>query len=287
MNLNSVSAFLGLRANASPTSTNVTNDVQIGVSAQQIAFPTADVAYSVRAIIAPASDFVLNIPTGATTGSDAWVTGTAQVETATAVGTIGSGNGNAEITVTCDSMDNSPKTILVDVTSGDTAAVWAGKVRTALAADVDVASVFSVGGASTAIVLTAKSINDSIGVDFFPDNDATINIAIDNGTCTGITPAATSTNTTAGVATFGCIIYDGDGKDFEGNAIPTIALMKAIMMEATSGGAGYETSSYGSMGSINAGELPTITANPLLFSEVTFSSGIPSDIKITVIGETA
>jgi hypothetical protein len=51
MNLNSVSAFLGLRANASPTATNVTNDVQIGVSAQQIAFPDADAAYSVRMII--------------------------------------------------------------------------------------------------------------------------------------------------------------------------------------------------------------------------------------------
>jgi hypothetical protein len=286
MNLNSVSAFLGLRANASPTSTNVTNDVQIGVSAQQIAFPTADVAYSVRAIIAPASDFVLNVPDGTTDESDAWVAGVAQVETATAVGTIGSGNGNAEIIVTCDSMDNSPKTILVDVTSGDTAAVWAGKVRTALAADVDVASVFSVGGASTAIVLTVKEIG-GLSIPIYQDNDSTINIALANGTCVGITEAPTSANTTAGVATFGCIIYDGDGKDFEGNAIPTIALMKAMMMEATSGGAGYETSSYGTMGSIDAGELPTITANPLLFSEVTFSSGIPSDIKITVIGETA
>jgi hypothetical protein len=281
-----VSAFLGLRANASPTSTNVTNDVQIGVSAQQIAFPTADVAYSVRAIIAPASDFVLNVPDGTTDESDAWVAGVAQVETATAVGTIGSGNGNAEIIVTCDSMDNSPKTILVDVTSGDTAAVWAGKVRTALAADVDVASVFSVGGASTAIVLTVKEIG-GLSIPIYQDNDSTINIALANGTCVGITEAPTSANTTAGVATFGCIIYDGDGKDFEGNAIPTIALMKAMMMEATSGGAGYETSSYGTMGSIDAGELPTITANPLLFSEVTFSSGIPSDIKITVIGETA
>jgi|688.fasta_scaffold403382_2 hypothetical protein len=286
MNLNSVSAFLGLRANASPTATNVTNDVQIGVSAQQIAFPTADVAYSVRAIIAPASDFVLNVPDGTTDESDAWVAGVAQVETATAVGTIGSGNGNAEIIVTCDSMDNSPKTILVDVTSGDTAAVWAGKVRTALAADVDVASVFSVGGASTAIVLTVKEIG-GLSIPIYQDNDSTINIALANGTCVGITEAPTSANTTAGVATFGCIIYDGDGKDFEGNAIPTIALMKAMMMEATSGGAGYETSSYGTMGSIDAGELPTITANPLLFSEVTFSSGIPSDIKITVIGETA
>jgi hypothetical protein len=286
MNLNSVSAFLGLRANASPTSTNVTNDVQIGVSAQQIAFPTADVAYSVRAIIAPASDFVLNIPTGATTGSDAWVAGVAQVETATAVGTIGSGNGNAEITVTCDSMDNSPKTILVDVTSGDTAAVWAGKVRTALAADVDVASVFSVGGTSTAIVLTVKEIG-GLSIPIYQSNDSTINIALDNGTCTGITPATTSANTTAGVATSGCTIYDGDGKDFEGVAIPTIASLKGMILEGVSGTISYSTESYGTMGAINSAEIPTLTANSLLFDGLTFSSSGPSEIKITVIGQTA
>jgi hypothetical protein len=286
MNLNSVSAFLGLRANASPTATNVTNDVQIGVSAQQIAFPTADVAYSVRAIIAPASDFVLNVPDGTTDESDAWVAGVAQVETATAVGTIGSGNGNAEIIVTCDSMDNSPKTILVDVTSGDTAAVWAGKVRTALAADVDVASVFSVGGASTAIVLTVKEIG-GLSIPIYQDNDSTINIAIDNGTCTGITPAATSANTTQGVATSGCVIYDGDGKDFEGIAIPTITNLKGMILEGVSGVVAYATESYGTMGLIDPAEIPTLTANSLLFDELTFSSSGPSEIRITVIGETA
>jgi len=282
-----VSAFLGLRANASPTSTNVTNDVQIGVSAQQIAFPTADVAYSVRAIIAPASDFVLNVPDGTTAGSDAWVAGTAQVETATAAGTIGSGDGNAEVTITSDNMNNSPKAILVDVVSGDTAAVWAGKVRAALTADVDVSAAFSVSGASTAIVLTAKSIDSGIGIDLFTENDATLNIAIDNGTCTGITPAGTSANTTEGVATSGCVIYDGDGKDFEGIAIPTITNLKGMILEGVNGVVAYATESYGTMGLIDPAEIPTLTANSLLFDEVTFSSSGPSEIKITVIGETA
>jgi phage tail sheath gpL-like len=240
----------------------------------------------VRAIIAPASDFVLNVPDGTTDESDAWVAGVAQVETATAVGTIGSGNGNAEIIVTCDSMDNSPKTILVDVTSGDTAAVWAGKVRTALAADVDVASVFSVGGASTAIVLTVKEIG-GLSIPIYQDNDSTINIAIDNGTCTGITPAATSANTTQGVATSGCVIYDGDGKDFEGIAIPTITNLKGMILEGVSGVVAYATESYGTMGLIDPAEIPTLTANSLLFDELTFSSSGPSEIRITVIGETA
>jgi hypothetical protein len=286
MPVSSAQAIIGLNAAGTPSSTNVTGTVQIGPSQSQFAFPTADVAYSVRAIIAPASDFVLNVPDGTTDESDAWVAGVAQVETATAVGTIGSGNGNAEIIVTCDSMDNSPKTILVDVTSGDTAAVWAGKVRTALAADVDVASVFSVGGASTAIVLTVKEIG-GLSIPIYQDNDSTINIAIDNGTCTGITPAATSANTTQGVATSGCVIYDGDGKDFEGIAIPTITNLKGMILEGVSGVVAYATESYGTMGLIDPAEIPTLTANSLLFDELTFSSSGPSEIRITVIGETA
>lgn len=116
--------------------------------------------------------------------------GTQQVETATAAGTI-TGSGDATVIVTAAGMTNSPKTVSVAVLNTDTAAVWAGKVRTALAADSDVASFFNVGGSSTAIALTARTA---------AANDGTMNISLDNGTCTGITTAATSANTTAGVA---------------------------------------------------------------------------------------
>ncbi len=81
-----------------------------------------------------------------------------------------------------------------DTTAGnapDDANAIAGKIRTALAADEDVAELFDVSGATDAVILTAKTPLA---------NDATLNIAIDNGTCAGITTAATSANTTAGVA---------------------------------------------------------------------------------------
>jgi hypothetical protein len=116
---------------------------------------------------------------------------TAQVETATAVGTI-TAAGDASVTVTAAGMTNSPKTIAVPVALNDTAATWGGKVRTALAADVDVAAAFVVGGSSASITLTTRA---RPGVD-----DATLNIALADGTSTGITAAPTSVNTAAPVA---------------------------------------------------------------------------------------
>src|ERR1043165_2207125 len=118
--------------------------------------------------------------------------GTAQVETATAASTT-SGAGNVTVTVTSavSSALSGGKAIVVALASGDTATVWAGKVRTALAADTDVNTYFNVGGSTTAIVLTARTA---------AANDTTLNIAIADTGTTGITPVVTSTNTTAGVA---------------------------------------------------------------------------------------
>jgi hypothetical protein len=116
-------------------------------------------------------------------------TPTAQVETATAAGTI-TQSGNATITVTAAGMTGTPKAISVAVLNTDTADVWAGKVRTALAADAAVAALFNVSGATDKIILTRKTP---------AADDGTLNIASTNGTCLGITPAGTSANTTTGV----------------------------------------------------------------------------------------
>ncbi len=113
---------------------------------------------------------------------------TKQTETATVVGTI-TLTGNASVTVTAFGMTNSPKTISVAVTDTDTASIVGGLIRTALAFDVDVSAMFLVSGAGANVVLT-KHVAAA--------NDSTVNIAIDNGTCTGLTAAPTSTNTTAG-----------------------------------------------------------------------------------------
>ena len=230
MAISSAQAIYGLNAAGIPSSTNVTGSVQIGPSQTQVQFLDADVAYSVRAIIAGGGEFVIVGATNDTSGSDAWVAGTAQVETATAAGTI-SGTGNASVTVTASGMAGSPKTISAPVVSGDTASVWAGKVRTALASDTDVSELFTVSGSTTAIVLTRKPNQEIPAVPSYLANDGTLNIALANGTCTGITPAASSANTTAGVATSGALIYDGDGKDFEGIAIPSGGITLAILLK--------------------------------------------------------
>jgi len=116
--------------------------------------------------------------------------GTAQVETATVVGTI-TGSGNAEVIVTAAGMTGSPETLPVAVLIGDTASVVAGKMRTALALNANVSSFFTVSGSGANIILTALDP---------AANDGTMNIATDNDTCTGLTAQPTSTNTTAGIA---------------------------------------------------------------------------------------
>lgn len=112
-----------------------------------------------------------------------------QQETAVIIGTIVN-PGDASVTVTAAGMNNSPVTVLVAVLALDDASAVAGKVRTALAADPDVSSFFTVGGTGANVLLTVL-VADA--------NDATMNIAYTNGTCTGLTPDATSNDTTAGV----------------------------------------------------------------------------------------
>lgn len=141
--------------------------------------------------------------------------GTSQIETATVVGTI-TGSGNAKVIVTAVGMTGTPKTISVAVLITDTASIVAGKIRTALAADVDVSAFFTVSGSGANVVLTAL-----VG----GANDATMNINIDNDTCTGLTPAPTSTNTQAGAA--GASV-DGISRTLEfdykdGDLIPELA----------------------------------------------------------------
>jgi len=116
-------------------------------------------------------------------------TPTAQVETATVVGTVTT-TGNATVIVTCAGMTGTPKTISVAVGEGDTAAAVAGKIRDALSADAAVSALFAVSGTGAAVVLT-KLVPAA--------NIANLNISIDNGTCAGLTTAASSADTTAGV----------------------------------------------------------------------------------------
>jgi len=114
--------------------------------------------------------------------------GTAQVETATAAGSV-SGAGNINVTITAAGLTGSPILVPVAVAGSETAAQWADKVRIALRNHLVISTMFEIYGSSTTIAMRpwVKAAND-----------ATMNIAIAaNGT--GVTDAATSANTTAGV----------------------------------------------------------------------------------------
>lgn len=227
MDISQTRAFSGLRMVATPTASLVSNDVTIGIPSTNTAIADVDTGFAARAlIVGAASDLVLDLADNDSTGTTAWTAGQAQVETATAVGTV-TASGNATVVVTAAGMTGSPKTISVAVLNGDTAAVWAGKVRTALAADTAVAALFAVSGTTTAIVLTRKpTATYTVGttsVPLYAANDSTLNISLDNGTCTGITTAATSANTTAGILSAGVYLLDADGKDFEGETLTAIA----------------------------------------------------------------
>lgn len=117
------------------------------------------------------------------------VAGTLQVETLTVAGAV-TGAGDCKITVTAAGMTGSPKRVDVPVAELDDASAVAGKVRTALGLDANVSAFFTISGAGANVILAAKAK---------AANDETMNIAIDNDTCTGLTKVDTSADTTAGV----------------------------------------------------------------------------------------
>jgi hypothetical protein len=113
---------------------------------------------------------------------------TNQVETATVLGTV-TDSGLAEVIVKAANMTNSPKTVSLSVTALDSASIVAVKIKSALALDADVGAFFSVSGTGADVVLTTR---------LPAPNDTTMNIAIDNDTCQGLTAAPISADTTAG-----------------------------------------------------------------------------------------
>ena len=209
MALKSAKGYYGLQGIFDLTSVGVTGEAIVGPGSSNVALPTTGQAWAVNIEVDGAlGEVAINLGTGAVTITDASV---AQVETATAVGSITT-TGNATVTVTGDDITGSPLAISVAVLNTDTAATWAGKVRTALAVAA-IASKYTVGGASASITLTRITKRK---------NDATLNIALANGTCTGITAAPTSANTTAGVAFTKCERLVGTtfgSDDAEGKAL--------------------------------------------------------------------
>lgn len=102
-----------------------------------------------------------------------------------------SGEGNATVVVTSSGMTDSPITLSVAVASSDTANIVADKIKIALENNANISALFDASVSGADVVLTAKTQLANV---------SSLNIALSNGTCSGLTQVTTSTNTTAGVA---------------------------------------------------------------------------------------
>jgi len=224
----------GTSFTASPASSLTTGRVTVGTSAAQQSFANADIGYAISARLTTSSTTAtLDVQTGVCTGSAAFVAGVAQVETATVIAAAGAtSSGNCIVTVTGSTLTGSPLAVTIPLTtSANTAILVASALASGLNANAAIAAKYSVASSGADIVLTVKA--DANGN--FVANDSTHNIAIPSGL--GITAAATSTDTTAGVASSGVQVLDGDGKDFEGVTLPSMARIYALEINVTSGSA--------------------------------------------------
>lgn len=224
----------GTSFTASPSSSLTTGRVTVGTSASQQAFTTADIGYAISTRLTTSSTTAtLDIQSGVCTGSAAFVAGVAQVETATVIAAAGAtSSGNCILTVTGSTLTGSPLDVTIALTtSASTATLVASALAAGLNANTAIAAKYSVTSSGADIVLTVKA--DANGN--FLANDGTLNIAIPGGL--GITAASTSTNTTAGIVSSGVQVLDGDGKDFEGITLPSMARIYSLEINVTSGSA--------------------------------------------------
>lgn len=290
MDLSQVQGFYGLRALATPTNTLAANDVQIGTANTALNFTGSNQAYACRGVFVGAAEFTLNVNTGVSASATTYVAGTAQIETATAVGTITATTANIGVVITAAGMTGSPKTVTVAVVKDDTATDWAGKVRTALNADTDVTELFSVGptSASTLIQLTRKPTSTlyagTTPVYVYPANDSTLNIALNAG-ASGATTAGTSANTTAGVASSGVKVYDADGKDIEGNTLSTFTTIQGLHIQVDDGKITMTESTGDFFGRVLTGSfLELATSGISSIASLSISATLPANVTVTVIG---
>ena len=160
-----------------------------GVDQQETATVVGIIATSGDAKVTVTADGMNNSPKDV---AAAVLAGTAQVETATVVaaGDI-TGAGFAKSVITAAGMSGSPITVKEYVAAGDTAAEVAAALRATIGLDSRITDMFTISGAGADIVLTRKAA---------AADDATLNITVENDTCTGITDDVTSTDTTPGVA---------------------------------------------------------------------------------------
>ncbi|MDD4402378.1 MAG: hypothetical protein PHI24_11000 [Desulfitobacteriaceae bacterium] len=120
-------------------------------------------------------------------GTGTWLAGVKQIDKVSVVGTVIT-DGEASVTIT-PRTGESNIVVKVPVVKDDTAQVVAGEIRSALATDTAVTTVFTIGGDDVDVVFTAVQA---------AANDVAVSIVIDNDSCTGLT-TSTSANVVPGV----------------------------------------------------------------------------------------
>jgi len=241
MTLTNPRATFGLNARTTPTKSGTSGTVQIGASNETITLTNTKQVSFDAIIVGSASDLVIDVSDLDNTGSTAWTAGTLQVETATVTAASGiTTSGNATVTVTATGMTGTPKAISVALTTAThtTATLIATAIAAGLNADTAYAALFTASSSGATVITTRKVTTtytlNGTSVPIRPATIANLNVALANGTCVGITTAATSADTTAGVATAGAYVPDLDGNDFEGEASGGLASVDAVYIKNAS-----------------------------------------------------
>ena len=245
MTLTNCRATFGLNAKVTPVKGGSNGTLQVGDNNETMTLADATKIVSFDAVIVGAtSDLVIDVSDLDSTGTTAWTAGTQQVETNTvtaASGITGPGNGGtATVTVTATGMTGTPKAISVALTTAahTTATLIAAALATGLNADTDFSALFIASSSGANLIVKSRATStytiNGTAINVWPADVANLNVAIANGTCTGITTAATSTSTTAGVLTVGCYAPDLDGTDFEGESTGGLSVIHGIYISNSS-----------------------------------------------------
>ena len=226
-------AVYSLLATGTPTKTQSSGDVLVGVGQTTLSLTGATKAYCVSATLASATNtLTIDTTTGIATVGTAPVS---QVETATIVAAAGAtSSGNLAVTVTAAGVTGSPLAIPVALVTGvdTTASLIGAKVRTALGANTALTALYTVGGTGANITLTRTVA---------ANNDATLNIAVAAGL--GVSAITTSTDTTAGVGGVKLTNNTGDGKDFEGISLGEMQDVYGIIIKVLTGSVSFNHNS--------------------------------------------
>jgi hypothetical protein len=234
MAISAAQTITGSNCQGQATSALVTGIVQIGASQAAVQFTTANIGYAIGIeFVASGGTATIDLQSGVATGSAAYVAGTAQVVTATVTAAAGcTSNGNCSLTFTSPAVTGSPVTVVVALTTAsNTATLVAAALAAGLAANTAIAAVWTVTSSGAAIIITRKS--DANGYKYA--NETSTNLAIPSGL--GISAAPLSVISPTGVVSSGVRITDGDGKDFEGVTLVSMATLYSLEINNTSGSA--------------------------------------------------